>query len=198
MAKESKELYYLHAPESVDDMALQTNTVFQRLASRLDLIEGFLGNPTFKTSINMDGNSITALADPSESTDAVPKSYADGFQIPVGFCVISTVSTDPATALGYGTWALTCAGRMVVGYSSGDEDFGTLGGTGGTKTHNHSNDPPSTTSGPPSDATGLLGTGAAGAPTGAHTHDVDIAAFDSADGDNLPPFQVFYIWVRTA
>ena len=41
--------------------------------------------------------------------------------------------TNPATLLGFGTWTSLGAGRMLVGYSSGDPLFGTAGNTGGSR-----------------------------------------------------------------
>lgn len=55
-------------------------------------------------------------------------------QLPVGFVFISVVSTNPATLLGYGTWAAFGAGRVLVGLDSGDTDFDTAEETGGAKT----------------------------------------------------------------
>jgi len=56
---------------------------------------------------------------------------------PVGALFLSLVATDPATLLGYGTWAAFGAGRMLVGLDAGDADFDTVRETGGAKTHGH-------------------------------------------------------------
>ena len=53
---------------------------------------------------------------------------------PVGAVFISVVNTNPATLLGYGTWAAIAAGRVLVGLDSGDTDFDTAKETGGAKT----------------------------------------------------------------
>ena len=53
---------------------------------------------------------------------------------PVGAVFIAVVSTNPATLLGYGTWASFGAGRVLVGLDSGDADFDTAEETGGAKT----------------------------------------------------------------
>lgn len=53
---------------------------------------------------------------------------------PVGAVFIAVVSTNPATLLGYGTWAAFGAGRVLVGLNSGDTDFDTVEEVGGAKT----------------------------------------------------------------
>lgn len=53
---------------------------------------------------------------------------------PVGSVFISVVATNPATLLGFGTWLAIGAGKMLVGFDSGDTDFDTLEETGGAKT----------------------------------------------------------------
>ena len=45
------------------------------------------------------------------------------------------VATNPATLLGFGTWTAFGAGRVMVGLDGDDEDFDTVGETGGAKTH---------------------------------------------------------------
>ena len=44
----------------------------------------------------------------------------------------AAVATNPATLLGFGTWAAYAAGRVVVGLDSGNTAFDTLGETGGS------------------------------------------------------------------
>lgn len=61
-------------------------------------------------------------------------SPAGGEAFPVGSVFIAVVSTDPATLLGYGTWAAIAAGKVLVGLDSGDTDFDTAEETGGAKT----------------------------------------------------------------
>jgi len=52
---------------------------------------------------------------------------------PIGSLFLSVVTTDPATLLGYGTWAAFGAGRMLLGFTAGDTDEA----TGGAATHSH-------------------------------------------------------------
>jgi len=52
---------------------------------------------------------------------------------PIGSIYINKVnSANPLSILGFGTW-VSLAGRVLVGYSSGDAVFGTAGATGGSK-----------------------------------------------------------------
>ena len=53
---------------------------------------------------------------------------------PVGSLYISTLSTNPATLLGFGTWGVFGAGKVLVSLDSGDTDFDTSEETGGAKT----------------------------------------------------------------
>lgn len=75
---------------------------------------------------------------------------------PVGVIYISTLSTNPGTLLGFGTWTAFGAGKVLVGINGADTDFDVVEETGGAKTvtlattdiasHLHSVDPPNFTS----------------------------------------------------
>ena len=54
---------------------------------------------------------------------------------PVGSIYITTNGTSPATLFG-GTWEAYGAGKVLVGLNSADNDFKSVGKTGGTKTQN--------------------------------------------------------------
>lgn len=54
---------------------------------------------------------------------------------PVGSLYFTTVATNPATVLGFGTWKLWGAGRVPVGVDTSDTNFNTVEKTGGEKTH---------------------------------------------------------------
>ncbi len=64
------------------------------------------------------------------------KKYIGQLLYPVGSIYFNaTNSTNPATLLGFGTWTTFGAGRVPVGYNSGDADFNAGEKTGGAKTH---------------------------------------------------------------
>ena len=70
------------------------------------------------------------------ATDAVTALTAAllAMRLPVGSIHVSVSPTDPATTLGYGTWAAFGTGRVIVGVDVGDADFDTVEETGGSKT----------------------------------------------------------------
>lgn len=68
--------------------------------------------------------------DPSASTSVT---LSDVY--PVGCIYTSTVSTNPGTVFGFGTWSAFGAGRVLVGFDSGQTEFDTVEETGGAKTH---------------------------------------------------------------
>lgn len=126
-----------------------------------------------------------------------------GAAFPVGSVFLSVVSTDPATLLGYGTWAAIAAGRMLVGLDAGDPDFDTAEETGGAKTHTltaaempahvHAEQAPSSASGGAMKFaldTNASGTAAAGLDTastgGGGAHSI------------LNPYFVVYMWKRVS
>lgn len=54
---------------------------------------------------------------------------------PIGSVFIAVVSTNPASLLGFGTWAAFGAGRVIVGRDGADVQFDVAEETGGEKTH---------------------------------------------------------------
>ncbi len=60
--------------------------------------------------------------------------FSGGEAFAVGSVFIAYVETNPADLLGYGTWALLGAGKVLVNQDTGDSDFDVIGDTGGAKT----------------------------------------------------------------
>jgi hypothetical protein len=88
------------------------------------------------------GYDLTNLSAPDTDLEAATKKYVDdeiaGVSLetvyPVGSIYISTVSTNPNTLFGFGTWAAFGTGRVLIGINASDADFDTVEETGGTKT----------------------------------------------------------------
>jgi len=129
---------------------------------------------------------------------------------PVGSIYINaSVSTNPATLLGFGTWSAFGAGRTLVGIDSGDTDFDTVEETGGAKTHtlttaelaSHAHKVSrgnnitgfATPYGAPISGWGLQEVGEAS--SGVYYRDTNTAGSGNAH-NNLQPYIVTYLWKR--
>lgn len=129
---------------------------------------------------------------------------------PIGQPYITQTNTNPSEILGFGTWVRS-KGKVLLGVDEDDEDFNTIGKTGGEKTHTLTI-----------------------AETPSHTHQLDVAGtkitkanpnmtagsttfwnmaigkegeydlnLDSVGGgqahNNMQPYQVVgYVWIREA
>jgi hypothetical protein len=127
-------------------------------------------------------------------------------------------ATNPATLLGFGTWAAFGAGRVMVGHNAADPLFDTAEETGGSKdaivvSHTHTASTASAGShthgvygiqqaggGPGFTAVGSAGTIVANTvAAGDHTHTVTVnSAGNSGTNANLQPYITVYMWKRTA
>ena len=111
----------------------------------LNIMDGVTAN---KDEINVldgvtafkDENDMASDSDSSIASQQSIKAYVTTmFQAmyPVGSIYTNaSVSTNPATLLGFGTWAAFGSGKVLVGLDSGDASFDTLEETGGSKTAN--------------------------------------------------------------
>lgn len=128
---------------------------------------------------------------------------------PVGSIYISTISTNPGTLFGFGTWNAFGTGRTLVGIDSGQTEFDAVEETGGAKTHTlTTTEMPAHThtrgerawNGPSSGNSGRLSASDVGG-TGV-VSDTDSGSTGSAGSggahNNLQPYIVVYMWKRTA
>ncbi len=123
-------------------------------------------------------------------------------QLPIGFIFLSTVITNPASLLGYGTWTAVGEGRMLIGVGTGDSGHTITAAEKG----------------------GLHEVGLTAVENGPHTHTVrleedggtpfgnaaengtgnflgNLATSSSGSGtphENLPPYLGIYMYERTA
>ena len=122
---------------------------------------------------------------------------------PVGSIYINaSVSTNPATLLGFGTWTAFGTGRTMVGIDASQTEFDTAEETGGAKTHtltidempSHNHNNPKGCK-PPTNANDVDITGGNG------TTITDNIVTDNTGGgqahNNLQPYIVVYMWKRT-
>ncbi len=115
---------------------------------------------------------------------------------PVGSVFLSVVATNPATLLGFGTWAQIAVGQMLAGFKTGDADFGTVEKTGGSKTATHTNNHTGTAITDHPSSSNKQGTAAGNViTTGNHVITQPLA---HADHNILNPYFVVYVWKRTA
>jgi hypothetical protein len=174
----------------------------------------FTGTPSAPTAST--GTSSTQIATTAFVQSALVGAY------PVGSIYMNaTVATNPATLLGFGTWAAFGAGKVPVGLNAADSDFNTVEETGGTKdaiipthTHTATSSSTSTDSGHTHSVArglGASGTGGdallsgSGVQSGSATANITTtttttvaSAGESATGKNLQPYIVVYMWKRTA
>jgi hypothetical protein len=120
------------------------------------------------------------------------------------------VTTNPATLLGFGTWAAFGAGRVIVGLDGSDPLFDTLEETGGSKdaivvSHTHT----ITDTGHTHTELGYVNSGGnlnfgpgpnfASTTTGSSTTGIVINSTGSSGTDaNLQPYITVAMWKRTA
>ena len=195
------------------------NNIQTAIATKADLASPtFTGSPVLPTGTTgvtqSSGNSSTALATTAFVQAAIALLY------PVGSIYTNaTNSTNPGTLLGFGTWTAFGAGRVMVGFDSGNALFDVAEETGGSAdaitvshthtatstvtdpTHNHSYTQPS----PGTFVQNINGTGqgAVVGTTGSASTGISVATSISTTGSsgtnaNYQPYITVYIWKRTA
>lgn len=192
------------------------NNIATAISTKADLSSPtFTGTPTLPTgtvaTTQSYGNSSTALATTAFVQAALSAIY------PVGSIYTNaTSSTNPGTSLGFGTWTAFGAGRVMVGFNSGNALFDTAEETGGsadaiTVSHTHT----ATVTDPAHSHTlaGSIANGGFGPSGGANlslfqtvttaTATTGISVSNSTTGSsgtnaNYQPYITVYMWKRTA
>jgi hypothetical protein len=202
------------------------NNIATAVATKADTASPtFTGTPSLPTgttgvtqSTSDDSTKLATTAFVQDIADAIKNAL-----YPVGSIYTnSSVSTNPGTLLGFGTWTAFGAGRVMVGFDSGNSLFDTAEETGGSAnavvvSHTHTGTTASdgthshTASVPYSTANNLysLGGGADNfgrgpstlttATAGAHTHTFTTDSTGSSGTNaNYQPYITVYMWKRTA
>ena len=191
------------------------------IATKADLASPtFTGTPTLPTgtvaTTQSFGNSSTLLATTAFVQAALAALH------PVGSIYINaTVATNPGTLLGFGTWTAFGAGRVMVGFNSGNALFDTAEETGGsadaivvshthtaTSTvtdpqHAHTNDLRSGTVGFDQGGSQSVPTTTTSSTTSSVSTGITVATTNASAGTsgtnaNYQPYITVYMWKRTA
>jgi len=180
---------------AIDGTAIGANSASTVAATTLSATAVTATTVTTSGNINTTGGEVQI-----NGTNVLESVY------PLGSIYINaSVSTNPATLLGFGAWTNFGAGRVLVGLNSADTDFDAAEETGGSKTHTLTiNEMPSHNHG------GIYPAGASGSfsqafdvdhpQTGA---DLSNQKYTTSTGggqphNNLQPYIVVYMWKRTA
>jgi hypothetical protein len=192
------------------------NNIATAVATKADLASPtFTGTPTLPTGTigvtQSSANSSTAIATTAFVQAALSALY------PVGAIYINaTSSTNPATSLGFGTWTAFGAGRVMVGFDSGNALFDVAEETGGSAnailvSHTHTatvTDPghfhTSATDVATSSAGSSvpIGSGRQIEPINTNTKTTGVTVANSTEGSsgtnaNYQPYITVYMWKRT-
>jgi hypothetical protein len=196
------------------------NNIAIAVATKADLASPtFTGTPSLPSgttgvtqSTSDDSTKLATTAFVQDIVEAVKSSL-----YPVGSIYTnSSDSTNPATLLGFGTWTAFGAGRVMVGFDSGNSLFDTAEETGGSAnaivvshTHTASVSDPGHSHTMPAANVFSAGSSATGVrPTGSAVSWIDpattgITVSNSTEGSsgtnaNYQPYITVYMWKRTA
>jgi len=188
------------------------NDIATAIATKADLASPtFTGTPTLPTgtvaTTQSAGNNTTAIATTAFVQAAIALLY------PVGSVYTNaSVSTNPGTLLGFGTWTAFGAGRVPVGFDSGNALFDSAEETGGSAnttlpTHTHTITDPghlhtyskaTTTSVQSGNATPCFVSNTTDNTSTAFTGISIDSAGSSGTNANYQPYITVYMWKRTA
>jgi len=188
------------------------NNIATAVATKADLTSPtFTGTPSLPTGTTgvtqTSTNSSTLLATTAFVQAALQLLY------PVGTIYTnSSVSTNPATLLGFGTWTAFGAGRVMVGFNASNALFDTAEETGGSAdaivvSHNHTLTDPGhnhtytkvNSTSPQSGSATQCFTNTTTDNTSTATTGISIAsAGSSGTNANYQPYITVYMWKRAS
>jgi hypothetical protein len=193
----------------IDD---EFNAIATAISSKADTTSPtFTGTPVAPTATA--GNNTTQLATTAFVANALTSTLATAY--PVGSIYISTVSTNPNSLFGFGTWVAYGAGRVLLGVGGGF----TAAATGGSAdavvvSHTHTatsvvtdaghthNLPGNTSSGGINQTQIGVSNTSVNATSASATTGITVATTNASSGvsgtnANLQPYVVVYMWNRT-
>ena len=190
------------------------NNIATAIATKADLASPtFTGTPTLPS-----GTIATTQSSTDSSTKIATTAFVQSVAqvlFPVGAIYTATVSTNPATLLGFGTWTAFGAGRTIIG-NGGGFTAGSTGDSADAIVVSHSHTATSTVTDSGHSHTYSVPTGSGGSgniasggstlgnpSTSTATTGISVATSISTTGSsgtnaNLPPYIVVYMWQRTA
>lgn len=189
------------------------NNIATAIATKADIASPtFTGTPTLPTGTiavtQSSGDSTTAIATTAFVQAAAALTLAAAY--PVGSIYTATVSTNPATLLGFGTWTAFAAGRVLIG-NGGGFSAGATGGSADAIVVSHTHTATSTDSGHTHtvnagtnttaslNSGGVVNLAASTTSTGYANITTTVASSGSSGTNaNLQPYIVVYMWTRTA
>ena len=178
------------------------NTEFTAVQTAVNTKADLAGSASqaFSATTAADGTNTTQVATTAFVQAGITAAIVNALVYPVGSIYFNaTVATNPATLLGFGTWAIYGAGKVMVGLDSGDTDFNALTDTGGSKTHTllTAEMPAHTHTYGKSTTTESMSIHDISGLRGAATTNTSSTGGGGAH-NNLQPYVVIHMWKRTA
>ena len=190
------------------------NNIQTAIATKADLVSPtFTGTPSLPT-----GTTAVTQSTSDSSTKLATTAFVQAVAqvlFPVGAIYTATVSTNPATLLGFGTWTAFAAGRTIIG-NGGGFTAGSTGGSADAVVVSHTHTATSTVTDPGHTHIIKMGGGGSSGPAEnatssnsnytniqSATTGITVATSNSTTGvsgtnANLQPYIVVYMWQRTA
>jgi len=173
------------------------NAVVNTSAAQLNVLTEITASAT---EINkLDGVTSTTAQLNLVNTVPVARTSLYDAVYPIGCIYQSTVNTNPTVLFPGTTWSVFSEGKVLAGYNSGDNDF-SAGNTGGSKTHSMTTaEMPAHTHGFTAMALTSGSINTTGSTVKSSSQSLTTQSTGSGNAFNImQPYQVVYMWTRTA